>query len=538
MRRALRLTIPACLVALAVAACSPNSADWFDPNWSRIVEERGAKGEVPAEEIPQAEVVDPPALPDFSIDGPIELSVEQTVLLAIQRNRDLRVAELAPVVTGAFERIERGVFDPEVFASGDFSRVESLETARSTGEQFSVEADDSLLEAGVRQTLPTGTDVEFDVTQTRSISNRAPEQQTARVGLSVTQSLLRGFGPAVNLVSVRQAELETGASRFELRGFVESLLADAEIAYWEYVLAEREIAIFERSLEIAREQSDQVAQRIEVGVLPQTEAAAARSEVALREQALIDARSERDAARLRLLRLVNAPIAAAFDREIVLTSDPEIAAQELEDLEGRVALALLSRPDLNEARLRLDQNRLETIRTRNGLLPRLDIFVAFGKTGFADTFLDSFSELDGPTFDFSIGFGFSQFIGRDAAKGAYEASIASREQAAAAVRNLEQLVELDVYLAANDVDRAREQIGATRTTRELQEETVQAENERFEVGASTTLLVAQAQRDLLQAQINEVAAVANYRIALIRLYLAEGSLLERRGVTVEALAVR
>jgi hypothetical protein len=52
------------------------------------------------------------------------------------------------------------------------------------------------------------------------------------------------------------------------------------------------------------------------------------------------------------------------------------------------------------------------------------------------------------------------------------------------------------------------------------------------VGFSTALLVAQAQRDLLLSQIEEVRSIINYRIALVGLYLAEGSLLERRGIQI------
>jgi outer membrane protein len=523
----------ACVLLPLLAGCSANSADWFHPDWDRLMREEDSKGSVPPEAIPRTEALEQTTLPDLSAGGPADVSVEQAVLLALRRNRDLKVAELTPVVVGSFEKIERGPFDPEVFAEGSFSREEAIETARSTGEQFAVRGNDTAIAAGVRQTLPSGADVTLDVSQTRDISNRTPEQQTARVGLTVTQALLRGFGPAVNLAAVRQAQLETEASRYELRGFIEALLAETEIAYWRFVLAQRKIEIFERSLEIARRQSDAVQQRIEVGVLPRTEAAAARSEIAVREQALIDARSELQAARLLLLRLMDAPLnRAGPGGGIVPTSDLERAPEALDDLDARIALAGELRPDLNEARLRVDQNRLETIRTRNGLLPRLDLFIALGKTGYATTFFDSFSELDGPTYDFTVGLGFSQFIGRSAAEGAYEGALASRLQAAEAVKNLEQLVELDVYLAANDAERARQQIDASATTRQLQEETVQAEIERFDVGASTTLLVAQAQRDLLESQINEVESITNYRIALILLYLAEGSLLERRGIAV------
>jgi len=74
------------------------------------------------------------------------------------------------------------------------------------------------------------------------------------MGLSVTQALLRGYGAAVNLIDIRQAELDTQISLYELRGFIESLVSDVETAYWQYVLASRSIIIFERSLEVARQQ--------------------------------------------------------------------------------------------------------------------------------------------------------------------------------------------------------------------------------------------------------------------------------------------
>ena len=87
-------------------------------------------------------------------------------------------------------------------------------------------------------------------------------------------------------------------------------------------------------------------------------------------------------------------------------------------------------------------------------------------------------------------------------------------------------------LAATEVERARQQIAATAATRALREETLRAEQERFRVGSSTNLLVAQAQRDLLESQIAEAEAAVNHRLALIDLYLSEGSLLERRGISV------
>ena len=523
----------ACLMSLllGVSACAPPDRWGFlQPDWEHELANVPEKPvEVPTEDQPQPADA---TFPTLDAEGPVELSVEQATLLALRNNRDLHVVQLNPTIAATFEEIERGQFDPELFAEGSYAHETALEVARSTGQQFGVDGNDTGAIAGVRQQLPTGTAVETSVEQTRSISNRSPEQQEARVGLGVTQQLLRGFGPAVNLARVRQAELETLATRYELRGFTESLLAETEIAYWNFILAREEIAIFDRSLEIARSQRDEIEQRIDVGVLPRTEAAAARTEVALREQALINARSRLESRRVRLLRLMNPNPRGTLDAQLVATTDPRLEPEPIADTDDRMALSQRLRPDLNEARLRLDQNRLEIIVTRNGLLPRLELFIALGKTGFGDTFSESFRELDGETYDAVAGVRFNHYLGNRAAEARDTAARASRQQAAAAVANLEQLILVDVRLAIIEAERARQQITASATTRALQEQTVGAEQERFNVGISTTLLVAQAQRDLLVAQIAEVEAVINYRIALVNLYLAEGSLLERRGIAL------
>ena len=475
---------------------------------------------------------EPPfALPD---DGPVALSVEQASMLVLRNNRDLQVRQFNPVISGTFEQIERGAYDPELFARLEYGKEKTKETAVSTGTEFNVEGNETSVVAGIRQAFPTGTGVEATIEQGRTISDRTPELQTARLGLSITQSLLRGFGPAVNLVSVRQAELDTVASVYELRGFTEALLAGTEIAYWNYVLARLQIDIVERSLAVARQQRDEIELRIEVGILPEIEAAAARAQVAGQEQALIDARSLLEENRIRLLRLISPGSHGQLDLRINATSEPAIDPEPITDLTDRLQLAEQSRPDLNEARLRLEQSRLETIVTRNGVLPRLDLFIALGQTGFADTFSDSFREVDGNTYDFRVGIRLSQFLGNRTAEAQDLAARASQRQAAEAVDNLRQIVQVDVRLAVNEVERSRQQISATKVTRTLREETLKAEKKRFDVGASTALLVAQTQRDLLISSIEEVRAIVSYRTALVRLYLAEGSLLERRGVRIPA----
>jgi len=521
-------------MALISGCATPDRWRATEPDFERALQSTDTQPPIPSDELkPRVEGQRPIDIESLRAGDVIQLTREQATMLALQRNRELQVELLSPIIAGTSEKIERGRYDPELFVEFEYAREVSSETARSTGEQFSVEGDDTNAAVGVRQILPTGTDLELTVGQDRSISNRTPEQQEARIGLSITQSLLRGFGPAVNLARVRQAELDADASAHELRGFVQAIVAETETVYWQFVLAKQEIDIFGRSLEVARQQRDEIELRIAVGTLPKNEAAAARAEVAVQQQALINARSLFNERRLRLLRLLNFEPIHQPDLPIEPISSPEIESELMDDVGERLELASRSRPDLNEARLRFEQNRLETIVTRNGLLPRLELFADLGQTGFSDSFEGSFREIkSGDTHDYSVGIRLSHYIGNRAAKARDLAASTSRRQAAEAVENLAQAVELDVLLGINEVERTRQQIAATNASRLLQEQTFQAERERFDVGASTSLLVAQAQRDLLVSMIAEVKAVIDYRIALLRLYLAEGSLLERRGIQI------
>ena len=109
-------------------------------------------------------------------------------------------------------------------------------------------------------------------------------------------------------------------------------------------------------------------------------------------------------------------------------------------------------------------------------------------------------------------------------------AVLGRDQAAEAVENLTQLAQVDVRTAYVEAVRSKEQMAATAATRRLQEEKLRAETEKFRVGKSTSLLVAQAQRDLLQSQTSEVEAVVSHLKALVEVYRQDGSLLLRRGI--------
>jgi outer membrane protein TolC len=354
---------------------------------------------------------------------------------------------------------------------------------------------------------------------------------STRLGMTVTQALLRGYGTDVNLARLQQARLDTRMSEYELRGFTESLVAEVERTYWDFALARRQIEIVEESLKVARQQLNETKELIAVGRLAKAELAAVQAEVAAQEQALIEARANQESIRLQLLRLLNPAGPGIWQREVDLIHQPTLPKIKMDDVELHVAVAMRMRPILNEARLEILRGDLEIVQTQNGLLPLLDLFITLGKSGYADSFGDSISNISKDSYDAQAGLRFDYPIFNRDAKAQHRRAMLDREQAQKALENLVQLVEVDVRTVYIEVNRTKQQIAASSVTRMFDEEKLRTETEKLRVGKSTSFLVAQAQRDLLVSRIAEVRALANYLKALIDLYRQDGSLLERRGIS-------
>jgi outer membrane protein TolC len=313
------------------------------------------------------------------------------------------------------------------------------------------------------------------------------------------------------------------------------MVAQVELAYWDLALSRRRTEIVEESLRLAKRQLEETRERIVAGRLAETHLAAARAEVASRKEALISAKGERETTRIKLLRLLNPPgrdarSPAFWSRQVDLLDLPEIPEVKLADVESHVNTAMASRSDMKQAELLLKRGELEVVRTKNGLLPKLDLFVSLGRTGYAESFSDAVGDLFESN-DFKVGLSFEYVLANRSARARHRRAIVSKEEAALSIGNLAQLVQVDVRSAHVIADAARERINASAATRELKAEVLRSETELFRVGRSTSFQVAQAQRDFVSSQISEIEAVVHYLRALVELYRLDGSLLTRRGIT-------
>jgi outer membrane protein len=464
--------------------------------------------------------------------GSLKITITEAILLCLENNRSLVVQRLNPAIQQTAEDRERAVFDPAISADVFAGRVKGERLARSGSEteDFTTDAAEGII--SLEQYFPTGTTVALEAgSQMDDSSLYESSFFASRLGMTVTQALLRGFGTDVNLARLQQARLDTRMSEYELRGFTEFLVADVERTYWDFALARRQIEIVEESLKVARQQLNETRELIDVGRMAKAELAAVQAEVAAQEQALIEARANKESIRLQLLRLLNPAGPGIWQRELDLIHQPTLPEIKLEDVELHVAVAMRMRPILNEARLEILHGDLELVKTQNGLLPLMDLFITLGKSGYADSFGESVSNIKKDSYDALAGVRFNYPVFNRDAKARHRHAQLTREQAQKALENLSQLVEVDVRTAYIEVNRTKQQIAASSATRMFDEEKLRSETEKLRVGKSTSFLVAQAQRDLLVSRIAEVRALANYLKALIDLYRQDGTLLERRRIS-------
>ncbi len=464
-------------------------------------------------------------------EGPIKITVQGAVLFALENNRSLEIECLNPEISRTFEQQEQARFDPVLdFSIGytEEKREEWSEDPLEVTEEKTRETDATL---GVSKFFATGTELGLDLSSASTWTDSYVDRHEHRVGLTVTQALLQGRGRDVNLARLRRAELDTVSSEYELRGFAEALAAEVEETYWNYALDQARIRIFEESLKLVEQQLRETEEMINVGKLAETELTAVQAERALRRQDLINARSSLATVRLYLIRLLNPPGPNPWDREILILNQPAVPDTAMDPVKNHVDVALRMRPDLNHARLELQKGELEVVETKNGLLPKMDLFITLGKTGYADSFGRSIREISSDSYDVFAGLRFEYPFRNSEAKARHERVLLQRDQVEKAISNLSQLIETDVRVAYIEANRAKEQIAASSITRKLQEEKLRIETEKYRVGRSTSFLVAQVQRDLVSSQIYEVEAVVSYLKALVALHRLEGSLLSRRGIS-------
>jgi outer membrane protein TolC len=216
-------------------ACTPVERPLGDELW-RPAGEKESAGYQLKETASAAKSAELPA-------GPLDLTVNDAILMALENNREFLIDRMNPAIRKTREEIESSAFDTTVTADAGASRSRTEKDTTNSGGYTNSVSRSTDASAGLSKRFASGTDVSLELSTVRTLSSMYSDEHRSRAGLTFTQALLQGAGTDVNLARLRQARIDTLVSRYELRGFAESLVANIETTYWDYILAQRNIEI-------------------------------------------------------------------------------------------------------------------------------------------------------------------------------------------------------------------------------------------------------------------------------------------------------
>lgn len=469
-----------------------------------------------------------------------ELTLTECVGLALENNLDLKIEKLARTVAKQEVQAAQGSYDPALALSATRAHEEtagqSAGTAAGALEILGAETDNDSYEASVGGATSLG-GLSYEVgTRTGDADGTRDgnpfDTSTGSAGITLTQPLLKGFKSDSARYQVAVARGQSAEARVQLEAKAQDVVAQVEQTWYALVRAREGIRVQEDAVRLATQLYEDNRRKVQIGAMSvldekqaESQAASARADLSLTRRAYAEAQNQlktlifADHRNFRELEL--AAVGELEARPVQL--DPEVAGER----------ALLDRPNLRQARLALERQGLTVAHQRNQTLPALDLVGGYGvaasdEDSRGDVF-DQMESADEPYW--TAGVALTVPLGNRTAESRHAQSLANEQKMQLQLQQLEETALVEVDDAAAAVATGLERVQATREAREYAEQALQAEQRRLDSGKSTSFIVLQLQRNLTQARNSEILALVDYNLQLSALALAEGTMLERHGVT-------
>jgi outer membrane protein TolC len=459
---------------------------------------------------------------------------------AVEHNPDLAIVKLGTEVEAARVGESRGVFAPVLSTTlGRSSNVTPPSSVLSG--DLGVGLDDAFWTSGLRQRFPIGGGTwsaswnSARSTTDNPISSFDPSLQTG-VQVAVSQPLLRDrtVDSARHQYAIAKRNQQSSELRFR-ESAVQTVAAVKE-AYWTLKATRANVTVQQQSLELAEELARQTKIRVDAGQVPPLDLVQAQAEVAQRRENLIRARTTDDDAEDRLRRLVIDPADASFWAMRVDPVDQPSVRTEVPDVDAVVAKAVNERLDVARAGLELENARATVAFLDNQRLPDVRLEASYSGAGLAGTqfirtdgfpgtivgargrsFGDALGQAFGPDYPtWSVGLTVSYALGHSFEDASRARAGVERRQAGQRIVSVQLQAAESIRQAGRQIRSTAERIDAARAGAALAEQRLDAEQRRYDAGLSTTFLVTQAQRDLLQAQVNLLQTSLDHESAVIR----------------------
>lgn len=335
-----------------------------------------------------------PANPDSALQSILEqlegtpLALDNAVRQGLKSAAPVREAEAAYLAARGTVRREKGFFDPELFLSFDYFDDELPSASFFAGAAVLV-TQESISRAGLRWSLPIGTEVEAAVNSIRLKTNSQfaflNPQYNAFGSLSLRQPLLRGFAASARK-QLASAERELEAARARYDQAVLSIRAEVESDYWDLYAAERDYAVQKLTRDRGAEFLRETELRAKTGLIGPNQVANARTFLAEQELLLLNREEYLDRLSDQLAALIGMRPENGKSRFIAIDDPP--ADFPLEPVDILVQYALDNNYDLLATKQQIEAVRTLANAARWEALPSVDLVGSLGGSGLSGTAQD------------------------------------------------------------------------------------------------------------------------------------------------------
>ncbi|HZU24587.1 MAG TPA: TolC family protein [Bryobacteraceae bacterium] len=451
--------------------------------------------------------------------------------------------------------------DPLFFAYANFGHQTTPLSNAVLSQTTALTNDFRTYQFGYSQSFVTGTNYQITYTSTRTFLNSPTVIENpalnGNLDFYITENLLQGFSRSVNNRNIRVARNNMKVTDLQLKRQVITTVGAALNLYWDLVSFDDDMRTKQQALETAEKLYEDNKQQVQLGTLPAIEVTRAAAQVsASREDLLISQTNVAQQETILKNALSRNGVAAASLDEVHIIPLDKIVVPEKEDLKATPLLiqqAMERRPELEQTRINLQSSLINLGGTRNALLPTLQAFADFSNNALSGPLSPIYNGSSGPPDAYLIG-GYGNLLAQIFRRNfpnysaGFSLNIPFRNRQAQADYVTDQLnlrqselqlqrainqVRVDVKNAVIGLEQARSRYEAAVATRQLAQQTLEAEQNRFKFGESTISLVIQAQREVTSDQSAEIQAMANYTHAKIAFDEAVGQTLEANGISME-----
>jgi len=412
------------------------------------------------------------------------------------------------------------------------------------------------------QGFVTGTAFQFafdniDATNTNGTTLFSP-QLSSGFSAKVTQHLLYGAGIWVNKRFMYQALNDRRIVDSSFRQQIIYTVNQVETIYWGLVQAYEDVQSKQRAIEQSSKVASDNRKQLEIGTMAPLDVLNADQSVALEKQALISSQLalnyQQQIIKQAIARNLNDP---ALSAAAVIPTDRvsvEEIPEEKQPIEALVQEAFQQRPELEQAVLTLRNDEITLRGARNGLLPQVDVFAYLTGSGIAGSINPNCSSefygtectsgmstgygtalqnaFNNSAPDKGVGFSINIPIGNKFAQSVQARSLMEYRQAELRLEQLYTQIRMQVVNAQFALTNDRAQVLASIAARDFNQQSLEDEGKKLRLGASTTALVLQQQRNLASAEDTLIAAQANYAKDRAGLYQILAATLQHYGINL------